>query len=224
VALKIGNLTTAGTFTEFPVPSGRKPDVITAGPDGNIWFNQRQDNQIAKITLAGVVTEYPVPIANGNPAVLVVGLDGNLWLSETFGQGQPFTGSQLAKVTTAAAFTVYDNVPAFGFAFTFPSDLWFTESTANRIGHVNPQALGTPGTPQPATATPTPRPTPISCVGDCDGNGQVTVDEILTMVNIALGNEVVTKCLAGDANHDGQITVDEILTAVGNALNGCAVS
>jgi len=49
----------------------------------------------------------------------------------------------------------------------------------------------------------------------------VTVDEILTMVNIAFGNTPVTACDAGDANHDGQITVDEILTAVNNALTGC---
>jgi hypothetical protein len=60
------------------------------------------------------------------------------------------------------------------------------------------------------------------CVGDCDGNGQVTVDEVLTMVNIALGNADISTCTAGDANADGQITVNEILTAVNNALNGCA--
>jgi hypothetical protein len=47
------------------------------------------------------------------------------------------------------------------------------------------------------------------------------VDEILTMVNIALGNADVDACLAGDAYHDGQIAIDEILTAVNNALNGC---
>ena len=62
---------------------------------------------------------------------------------------------------------------------------------------------------------------PVACAGDCSGDGQVTVDEILTLVNIALGNTPVTTCEAGDANHDGQITVDEILTAVNNALNGC---
>jgi len=60
------------------------------------------------------------------------------------------------------------------------------------------------------------------CVGDCNGNGQVTVDEILTLVNIALGKAQLSDCGAGDANNDGQITVDEILTAVNNALNGCA--
>ncbi|MFI5399240.1 MAG: choice-of-anchor Q domain-containing protein [Candidatus Binatia bacterium] len=71
------------------------------------------------------------------------------------------------------------------------------------------------------TATPTPTASPISCVGDCNRAGSVTVDEILTMVNIALGNSPISDCLPGDANNDGQITVDEILTAVNNALNGC---
>ena len=66
-----------------------------------------------------------------------------------------------------------------------------------------------------------PTPTPISCVGDCDGKGTVTVDELLTMVNIALGNVGVAACEAGDRSRDGQITIDEILTAVNNALNGC---
>jgi hypothetical protein len=30
------------------------------------------------------------------------------------------------------------------------------------------------------------------CVGDCNSDGQVTVDEIITMVNVALGNSAVT--------------------------------
>ncbi|MFI5365735.1 MAG: choice-of-anchor Q domain-containing protein, partial [Candidatus Binatia bacterium] len=64
-------------------------------------------------------------------------------------------------------------------------------------------------------------PTAAPCVGDCNGNGSVTVDEILTLVNIALGDTPITACEAGNANHDGEITVDEILTAVNNALNGC---
>lgn len=63
---------------------------------------------------------------------------------------------------------------------------------------------------------------PAACVGDCNGNGQVSVDEILTMVNIAIGNTPVTGCEAADANGDGQITINEILTAANNALNGCA--
>ncbi|HYD48764.1 MAG TPA: hypothetical protein VEB21_10470 [Terriglobales bacterium] len=60
-----------------------------------------------------------------------------------------------------------------------------------------------------------------ACVGDCDGNGAVTVDEIITMVNIALGNVNLSQCTAGDSNQDGQVTVDEIVTSVNNALFGC---
>jgi len=78
-------------------------------------------------------------------------------------------------------------------------------------------SFGVPST----DATPTPTPTPGPCVGDCNGDRSVTVDELLSMVDIALGDADVSTCLAGDANHDQQITIDEILTAVNNALNGC---
>ena len=62
---------------------------------------------------------------------------------------------------------------------------------------------------------------PQACIGDCNNNQQVTVADILTVVNIALGNALLSDCEAGDINGDGYITVDEILTAVNNALNGC---
>jgi hypothetical protein len=62
--------------------------------------------------------------------------------------------------------------------------------------------------------------TPPACVGACVGS-DVTVNDLLIMVNIALGTSPLSACTAGDANGDTQITVDEILTAVRNALNGC---
>ena len=58
-----------------------------------------------------------------------------------------------------------------------------------------------------------------SLVGDCDSNGAVTVDELVTMVNIALDAAALTTCPAGDVDGSGGITVDEIITAVNNALN-----
>ncbi|MCK6555535.1 Ig-like domain-containing protein [Candidatus Binatia bacterium] len=60
-----------------------------------------------------------------------------------------------------------------------------------------------------------------TCVGDCSGDRTVTVDEILAMVNIALGRAAVSSCPAGNANGDTEITIDEILAAVNNALSGC---
>jgi hypothetical protein len=72
-----------------------------------------------------------------------------------------------------------------------------------------------------ASLTLTPTRTPIPCGGDCRGDETVTVDDLLTLVNVALGNANVGVCTAGDMNHDNEITIDEILTAVANALNGC---
>ncbi len=62
---------------------------------------------------------------------------------------------------------------------------------------------------------------PPPCIGDCLGDHQVTVDELLMLVNIALGDAEMAACEVGDDNEDGEITVDEIIVAVNNALKGC---
>jgi hypothetical protein len=61
----------------------------------------------------------------------------------------------------------------------------------------------------------------VVCAGDCGGDGPVTVEELLTMVNIALDAAPLTGCVAGDADHDGEIRIDELLAAVHVALTGC---
>jgi hypothetical protein len=87
--------------------------------------------------------------------------------------------------------------------------------TGVQLGHV----VGTDGNVAVVLVLPTPTPGP--CAGDCSGDAQVTVDEILVMVNIALGNSPVSDCNPGDLDRNGQVTVDEVLTAVDRALNGC---
>lgn len=64
---------------------------------------------------------------------------------------------------------------------------------------------------------------PAQCVGDCSADNEVTVDEIIVMVNIALGTAEISACTAGDSGGDGEITVDEIVAAVNNSLNNCPV-
>jgi len=70
-------------------------------------------------------------------------------------------------------------------------------------------------------ASPTPTPASTPCAGDCNDDHSVMVDELITLVNIALGTADISTCLVGDANRTDAITVDEILTAVNNALSGC---
>jgi len=62
-----------------------------------------------------------------------------------------------------------------------------------------------------------------ACVGDCNGDGAVTVDELVIMVNVALGAAPASSCAAGDADNNGDITIDEIVAATNNALSTCAL-
>lgn len=83
-------------------------------------------------------------------------------------------------------------------------------------------ATPTPSAPQAtATASPTATPEAVACVGDCNGDGEVTVDEVIVGVSVALGVTAADACPAFDPSGDGQVTVDEILQAVNRALTGC---
>jgi pseudomonalisin len=61
----------------------------------------------------------------------------------------------------------------------------------------------------------------VACPGDCNGDGVITIDEVVTGINIALGVTPITQCSGLDANDDGLVTVDELLHAVSLVLNGC---
>jgi hypothetical protein len=58
------------------------------------------------------------------------------------------------------------------------------------------------------------------CSGDCDGTGSVTIDEIITLVNIALGNTQPSACLHGVPS-GADVDVALIIEAVNVALTGC---
>lgn len=71
-------------------------------------------------------------------------------------------------------------------------------------------ALGTPAAAQvPA------------CIGDCNSNKQVTVEELVRGVNIALGSQRVDTCTSFDRNENGAVTIDELIAGVNSALQGC---
>lgn len=61
------------------------------------------------------------------------------------------------------------------------------------------------------------------CPCDCNGDSIVTVDEVLTAINIALGGTPIGACTAADRDGNLTTTVDEIVTCINTALNGCPV-
>lgn len=81
-----------------------------------------------------------------------------------------------------------------------------------------------------ADAPPTPTPTvaPLSrCVGDCNGDGRVTIAELQAGVDMVLGVAPPSACEAfcfpgcgpGPGYHEP--TISCVIRAVNNALNGC---
>ena len=83
--------------------------------------------------------------------------------------------------------------------------------TTNSPGYTDSQVYTqTVTNVQPSDPTPTVTPTvaPTSrCTGDCDGNGVVTVDELLTCVSLALSGDA-SPCGACDSSRDGMVTVE----------------
>jgi hypothetical protein len=60
------------------------------------------------------------------------------------------------------------------------------------------------------------------CAGDCNADDEVAVNELITAVNIALGNTALSECAAVDTVADGEVAVNELIQAVNSALNSCA--
>jgi streptogramin lyase len=138
----IGRITTAGTITEYPVPTANAGlDQITAGPDGNLWFTESNSDKIGRITTAGVVTEFTIPTANSRPIGITAGADGDLWFTE-------YAGNKIGQITTSGQITEYStgitaNSGPDGITLGPDGNLWFTEATASQIGQITEQGVVT---------------------------------------------------------------------------------
>lgn len=60
-----------------------------------------------------------------------------------------------------------------------------------------------------------------ACQGDCNGDGEVMVNELILGVNIANGVAQLGQCVSFDVNGDGEVRINELIGSVANALNGC---
>jgi hypothetical protein len=60
------------------------------------------------------------------------------------------------------------------------------------------------------------------CSGDCNGDGQLGLAELIAGVAIALGDSAVSGCRAVDANGDGTVRIDEVTRATVAQETHCA--
>jgi streptogramin lyase len=205
----VDKVTTAGAFTEYPIPTANSmPRGIAAGPDGNLWFIEFRGNNVAKMTTSGDITEYAIPTANSAPQNIAAGPDGNLWFTEG-------TGNKVAKITTAGAITEYPvptaNSYPYSIAAGLDGNLWFTEYLANRVAKVTTSGAFT------EYPTPTANSSPYYIAAGPDGNiwfTEVTANKVAKVsVQVAAAATFnVTNC-----NDSG---AGSLRDAVSNAASG----
>jgi len=61
------------------------------------------------------------------------------------------------------------------------------------------------------------------CVGDCNSDGSVAINELIVGVNIALGTQPASACVAFQ-DQGGMVTISQLIKGVNNALGSCPVA
>jgi len=169
-----------------------------------------------ELSASGAEAHLQFDVPDGT-AVLRIGLNGQI------GSGSGFD-SQINDFDLFARAGSAPTTQIFDCADAGPTPFGSCEINAPRAGawYVTVRLNSGAGAFQ-VTTTTFAAASALPCTGDCNGDGTVTIDEMVLGVAIALGNDNLSSCPAVDANGDGVVTVDEIVAAVTNALNGCPV-
>lgn len=99
--------------------------------------------------------------------------------------------------------------------------VWIASATPSPSRSATPSPTLTQPS-RPATETATAGPEAWPCVGDCNGDREVMIDEILVLVNLVLGTASSPECPAlrqGEARPP--LDISDIVRAVNHALLGC---
>jgi virginiamycin B lyase len=150
----IGQITTAGAITMFPLPeAGTGPTTITSGPEHSLWFTEAPVGRIGRVALDGKVLEYHLPRKGTLPAQIVAGSDGNIWFTENF-------SDRVARLTPKGQITEF-TLPVNGKyeAIVTGSDgnLWIAVNRAGATANITAGAIVRVTTSGAATVFPIPR-------------------------------------------------------------------
>jgi hypothetical protein len=208
----------AGGFASGPSVSGSAPRAIVLG---RFTGNARPDLVVAN---ADSIAVYP-PVPGGfasTPIVTSGVVASRLFATEvngdqfldliavdlTTGMARALPGDGTGRFRDAPNFAVNLGVPLGGAAF---ADL-NGDTTIDLV-------LTDPATQELLIALNSLPPPP--CVGDCDGNRLVNINELITGVNIALDRAPLDRCPSFDPNESLRVEINELITGVNNGLRGC---
>ena len=211
---------TTPAISEYTLPVARSaPNLITSGPDGNLWFTQEFNDQIGKITPGGTITEYPVPTIGENYAFyMTAGPDGKVW----------FSSGGIRKVVSVTATGIFTEHPLpqgqspNGITLGPDGNIWFTDDLGQHIGKIDSTGTVTEFTVLTG-GSPSLPPTPHGLTTGPDGNlwfaeygtskiGRITTSGVLTEYPLPVANSRPECIVPGP---DGNLWFTELRGAIG---------
>ena len=125
-------MTNGGDVTVYPVDPQSRPSIITAGPDGAMWFTRTGDDRIGRITTAGELTAFELAEGSG-PFGITAGADGALWFTA-------MTSGDIGRISVDGELSGWPSVGgAPSMIVTGPDNaLWFTLNQGNAVGRLAP--------------------------------------------------------------------------------------
>jgi streptogramin lyase len=116
------------------LPAGASPQLLTLGPDGNVWFVDAVNHEIGRITPAGTITMFPGTLNSmAELNAMTVGPEGNLWFTDQDESDEPAVGyvTMSGQIKEIPVMGMPDDITAGP-----DGNIWFTDSEA--IGEVAP--------------------------------------------------------------------------------------
>ncbi len=98
-------LDAVGTVSLFNGPGVSGASSIIAGPDGNLWFTNRDSKSIGRITTSGVISNFTAPNLNDLWGI-TAGPDGNLWFTVS-GTYPGYADSAIGRITPQGQITTF---------------------------------------------------------------------------------------------------------------------
>jgi streptogramin lyase len=150
----IGEMTTGGSVSEFPVDPVTTTvglDGLAVGPDVTasstaLWFTEQQTGKVGKMVPAThAVTTYQVT-GTAHPTAITAGPDGNMYFvdpgNNAIGQITPAGSFNEFPTPTAGVFG--PNAAPFGITAGPDGNIWFTEQTGVGGGKVGKLTIAAP--------------------------------------------------------------------------------
>ena len=214
-----------------PISVGHSPAGMAVSSDGaELYVTNDSDGSVSVIDVATRAVVHTITVghrprgvvfAPGDALAYVTNVqDGTVSVVNT--NTRAVMGDPIAVGNGPVAIVVSDDGASAYVADLSAGTISVIDTASRAVTSIqltgSPFDLGLGACPNATGPTPTPG---AGCVGDCSGDGQVLVNELITGVNIALGNQPVSTCPAFDADHSGMVEINELIAAVNNALNGC---